>query len=166
MPHVPPEVALAITRQKARYGRGADTKNWPLFESVALPDARYSYNDINGNPIKRGKQELVFDSIKSASAFFQKLFVGRETMHNIGGGDFELVAPDEVKAVFPFEDHLLSESLGSWLEISGGGFYYETWKEVDGEWYIQELRMVRSFQRESVLAAVALALAEWLNISL
>jgi hypothetical protein len=42
MANVSPDVALAITRQKTRYCRYADTKQWDKFEkAIALPDARY-----------------------------------------------------------------------------------------------------------------------------
>ncbi|KFH43814.1 hypothetical protein ACRE_054030 [Hapsidospora chrysogenum ATCC 11550] len=166
MAHVSPEIALAITRQKARYGRYADTKQWDKFErDIALSDARYSYCDVNGKPLQVGKQALVFDSARSAAAFFERFFAPQATMHNLGVGDFEHTAEDEVQSVFGFEDQIVSKALGSLAEIRGGGYYYETWKRVGGEWYIKDLKMVRTYQKASLLVHVLLTIAGWLGVS-
>lgn len=166
MAHVSPEVALAITRQKARYGRYADTKQWDKFEmEIGLPGACYSYCDGDGKPLMVGKQALVFDSAKSTAAFFKKFFTPQNTMHNLSIGDFEQVAPDEVKAIFGFEDQIVSKVLGRLAEIRGGGYYYETWKLVDGQWYIKDLKMERTYQNMSLLVNVLLTVAGWLGVS-
>lgn len=160
MSHVTPEVALAISRQKARYARYADTKQWSRFEKVGLPDGRFSFLGVDGEPLMMGKA-LVFDTARSFAAFFESFFAGLETMHNLSPGDFEKSEEkaDEVKAVFGFEDQLLSKTLGSWVEIRGGGFYTETWKLVDGEWYIKELTMRRTYQKASMLAWLGITVA-------
>ncbi|RSL95729.1 hypothetical protein CEP52_011903 [Fusarium oligoseptatum] len=148
MAHVTPEVALAITRQKARYGRYADTKQWDKFaQDIALPDARFSFYDTEGKLLVAGPQ-----SSKRSIIF--------------GPGDFEQVGPDEVKAIFGMEDQIMSKYLGAWVEIRGGGFYHETWKLVDGEWYLQDLRLERTYQKETVLVKIGLAVAGLFGISL
>lgn len=167
MAHVTPEVAQAISRQKARYGRYADTKQWDKWEKeIALPDARYSFFDTNGQPLMVGKQALAFDSAKAVTAYFEKFFASLETMHNLGPGDFEQASADEVKAVFGFEDQVMNKALGHWAEIRGGGFYYETWKLVDGQWYIKDLRMERTYQKMTFLVSLSLTIAGLLGVSL
>ncbi|RTE85003.1 hypothetical protein BHE90_000387 [Fusarium euwallaceae] len=167
MAHVTPEVALAITRQKARYGRYADTKQWDKFaQDIALPDARFSFYDTEGKLLVAGPQSLAFDSVKGCAAFFGKFFSQFQTQHNFGPGDFEQVGPDEVKAIFGMEDQIMSKYLGAWVEIRGGGFYHETWKLVDGEWYLQDLRLERTYQKETVLVKIGLAVAGLFGISL
>lgn len=165
MAHVPPEVAQAITRQKARYARFADTKQWDKFEALALPNAPYAFLDTDKKPLTVGGKALVFETAKSVAAYFGKFFAAQETMHNIGPGDFEQVAPDEVKAVFGFEDQIISIYLGSWAKIRGGGYYYETWRLVDGEWYIADLRMERRYQEATLLVRLGLAVAGLLGVS-
>ena len=167
MAHVSPEVAEAITRQKARYGRYADTKQWDLFAKLGLPNARYSYLDNAGKPLMTGNRALVFESSGLAAEFFGRFFLNFDTLHNIAIGDFEpsTEAPDEVWAVFGFEDQLVSKALGAWAEIRGGGFYYETWKLVDGEWRIQDLRMERTYQKMSTLVWSVLTILGLLGIS-
>ncbi|KAH7320598.1 hypothetical protein B0I35DRAFT_197926 [Stachybotrys elegans] len=166
MSHVSPEVALAITRQKARYARYADTKQWDKWADLALPDATMAYLLTDGKPLAMGPQLTVWDSSKASAAFFEKFFRSMESLHNIAPGDFEAVAPDEVKAIFGFEDQVLSAHLPWLLEIRGGGYYYETWKLVDGEWYIKELRMRRTYQKESLLVQVGVWVAKLLDISI
>ncbi|KAF4456845.1 bile acid 7-alpha [Fusarium albosuccineum] len=96
MTHVPPEVGQAITRQKARYARYSDLKQWDKFaQEIALPDARYSFLDTDGNPLILGKQALVFDSAQSCATFYSNSFAQMDTHHAVGPGDFEQVAPDQ-----------------------------------------------------------------------
>jgi hypothetical protein len=68
------------------------------------------------------RQALVFDSARSVAAFFERFFAPQDTMHNLGVGDFEQVAEDEVQAVFGFEDQVVSKALGRLAEIRGGGY--------------------------------------------
>jgi hypothetical protein len=167
MAHVSPEVFQAISRQKARYARYADTKQWDKWEKeIFFPDARFSFFDTDGKPLKVGKQTLAFDSTKALATFFNKFFASVDTLHNICPGDLEQVAPDEVKAVFGFEDQVMAKGLGAWAEIRGGGFYYETWKLVDGQWLIQELRMERTYQKMTFLVWMSLTIASVFNIAL
>ncbi|KAL3293791.1 bile acid 7-alpha [Colletotrichum asianum] len=164
MAHVSPEVALAISRQKARYARYADTKQWDKFDKeIGLPTAQYVYCGTGGQPVVLGTQKCVFESPGACAAWFGNFFSYLETLHNIGLGDFEQIAPDQVKAVFGFEDQLFSKQLGSWAGLRGGGFYYETWKLVDGEWYIQDLRMERTYQQATFLFKVGLVGASLLG---
>lgn len=167
MAHVSPEVAIAITRQKARYCRYADTMQWDrLGREITLPDARLAYCDAHGKPLQVSGRALVFDSAHSFVTFYDKFFAQLDTMHIVSAPDLERVADDEVKAIFGFEDQVISKYLGSWFECRGGGYYYTTWKLVDEQWYIKDLRMERTYQKLTVLAQIGLALSNWFGISL
>lgn len=162
MAHVSPEVANAITRQKTRYARYADTKQWDKWEhEVFHPTAKFAFLDVKGAPLMVGKKPLVFDSAKAIAAYYLKFFAEVNTMHNIGPGDFEQVAPDEVRAVFGVEDQVVSKALGLWASIRGGGYYYETWRLVDGQWRIADLRMERTYQEMSMLVKLIFGIV-WL----
>ena len=161
MAHVPPEAAQSITRQMARFARYVDTKQWPNFESLSLPTATYSFHGTDGKVLFLGPRPLAFDSAASASAYFDKFFADMDTMHNIGLGDLSQTGPDEVSAIFSFDDQLVSKAMGSWVGIRGGGYYYTTWKEVGGEWFLKDLRMERQYQERTLLLRVRLALAAW-----
>ncbi|KAI1501954.1 hypothetical protein F5X99DRAFT_380966 [Biscogniauxia marginata] len=165
MATVTPEVAVALNRKKARYARYADTKQWDKFEDeVALPDAQYDYQDVDGKTLNIGGRTTKFESTKVFTAFFRPFFAKLQTLHNVGPGDFTQTADDEVEAVFAFEDQLLAPPFGSWAEIRGGGFYYETWKRVDGDWFLKDLRMQRTYQKMTFLVALSLFLQQKLGI--
>lgn len=165
MAHVSPEVAQAITRRKARYARYADTKQWDKFEAIFLPTATSAFVDRDRNPMMLGNQALVFNTGKAMAAYFEKFNTGQDAIHNIGPGDFEQVAPDEVKAVWVVEYQTISRALGNWQKIRGGGYYHETWRLVDGEWYIADLTMERTYQEESLLVKIILAVAGAFGLS-
>lgn len=168
MDHVSLEVAQAITRKKLRYARYADTKQWDLFEKeVSVPDTQYDYQDVNGKSLVWSGCTLRFSSTKDFRGYFEPVFASLQTLHIVAPGDFTRVGAgeageeDEVRAVFAFEDQLLMPPFGSWAELRGGGFYYETWKLIDGDWRLKELRMRRNYQKSTFLMKVATALARF-----
>ncbi|KAH7128884.1 hypothetical protein EDB81DRAFT_808457 [Dactylonectria macrodidyma] len=167
MAQVSPEVAHAISCKKARYCRYADTKQLDKFEpDIALPDAQWSFWDKEGKLLVIGDQVMEFDSTKKTVAFFSKFFAPLDTLHNICPGSFEQVAPDEVNAIFGFEDQLMHKKLGAWAEMRGGGFYNETWKLVDGQWYLKEMRLERTYHKMSVFLKIIIFIAGLLGVSL
>lgn len=159
MAPVTPEVALAITNQKARYARYADTKQWDkMADAVLLKDVNLRYCDADGRPLMVGGRALVFDSAETFAQLYKRMFAGVDSQHNISPGDFEPgEREDEVRAVFGIEDQVTSKMLGSWAELRGGGYYHETWKLVDGQWYIKDLELRRTYQNATVLVQILLA---------
>ncbi|KAK8088545.1 hypothetical protein PG997_003506 [Apiospora hydei] len=160
-PHGPlpkPEVIDAITRKKARYGYYADTKQWH----------RYDGDTMRARPSGWGpRTPLVFEGPKPWISFFQPFFAPLQTLHNIGIGHFEQVSDDEVHARFGFEDQLLFPQLPWGLaEIRGGGFYDERYRLIDGEWYIVELEMRRTYQKISFPLWAIMRVQQWTGISL
>ena len=163
MASVPPTVALAITRKKLRYARYADTKKWDLFEEeVSIPETQYDYQGVGGKTLVWSGKQLKFSSTREFRAYFEPVFASLQTMHTLAPGDFTWAAgdgedgrEDEVKAIFAFEDQLLLPPFGSWAELRGGGFYYETWKLVDGDWRLINLRMTRNYQKATPLMKLA-----------
>ncbi|KAK7940759.1 uncharacterized protein PG986_013146 [Apiospora aurea] len=159
-----PEVIDAIIRKKARYGYYADTKQWHRYAGDVYPPGQEQlslrYLDHEGTP-------LVFEGPKPWIGFFQPFFAPLQTLHNIGIGHFEQVADDEVHARFGFEDQLLFPQLPWGLaEIRGGGFYDERYRLIDGEWYIVELEMRRTYQKISFPLWAIMRVQQWTGISL
>lgn len=167
MAPVSPEVALAITNQKARYARLADTKQWDtMAKTIFLPDVNLRYCDANGRPLMVGSRALVFDSADTFAQLYKRMFAGVDSQHNISPGEFEPgEKEDEVRAVFGIEDQVVSKALGSWAELRGGGYYHETWKLVDGQWYIKDLELRRTYQNATVLVKVMLRLMSLLGLA-
>lgn len=151
---VPLEVQAAISRKKAQYGRFIDTKQWDKFHQVALPDAQLGFFDPDGSVLKVGGTPLAFSSAGSFTTFFAKFFAGAETLHMFGPGEFEAIAPDQVKAIWAMEDQLIMKGTAKLVELRGGGYYHELWKRKDGEWFLASLRLERTYTKMSFVAQV------------
>jgi len=172
-PLPPPDVIDAITRKKARYGYYADTKQWHRYAGDVYPPGwekmPLRYLDTAGQPIvvRPGGLALAFDTIESWIGFFQPFFAPLQTLHNFGPGHFEQVANDEVRARFGMEDQLMFPQLPWGLaEIRGGGFYEETYRRIDGDWYMVELELHRTYQKMTFPLWAILKAKEWLGIPL
>ncbi|KAF2183155.1 hypothetical protein K469DRAFT_635649 [Zopfia rhizophila CBS 207.26] len=151
---VPFDVAEIISRKKAQYGRCIDTKQWHNFNQVALSDTEFNFLDPDGSIIMAGKTRLTFPSSKAFTEFFGRFFRNAETLHMFGPGELEQVAPDEVTAIWGMEDQLLLKSTAGLVELRGGGYYYETWKLKDGDWFLKSLRLERTYTKMSFMARV------------
>lgn len=160
---VSPEVAVIITRKKALYGRYADLKQWHRFSEIALPDCKFFFLDINKEPLYVNKTHLTFSTLEKFTTFFGTFFAKAQTLHNIGPGDLQQVGPDEVHAVWSIEDQLLFSPIG---EIRGGGYYFEIWKRADGDWFMADLRLERTYQKMSLAVQFGVFLDKWFGISM
>ncbi|GAM83042.1 hypothetical protein ANO11243_010280 [Dothideomycetidae sp. 11243] len=154
---VPLDVAAAITAKKAMYGRFLDTKQWDkLQELVVLPDCEFLFLDQQKKPMLAGSKPLIY----SNSAEFVKGLSGvmnmGDTQHLFGAGQFSFTTKnrDEVSAIWALQDTMIIRNTFGLVEVSGGGYYYETWKLVDGQWYMKSLRLERTFSRNSVIASL------------
>lgn len=77
------------------------------------------------------------------------------------------MADDEVHARFGFEDQLLFPQLPLGLAgIRGGGFYKERYRRLDGDWYIVELEMRRTYQKMTFPLWAMMQAQKWLDITL
>jgi hypothetical protein len=155
---VPPEVAAIISRKKAQYGRYIDTKQWDKFHQIALPDAELSFLDSDGSVLKVGRTPLAFSSTKSFTTFFAKSLVKVDTLHMFGPGELEWIGPGEVKAIWGMEDQLIMNGPGGLVEVRGGGYFHETWKMKEGDWFLASLRLERTYTKTSPLARVSTSL--------
>jgi len=163
---IPPEVALAITTRKAKYGRFADLKQWERYHEIALPDAFFGYYDTDGSPIRLGKTSATFPSTQSFISFFSKFFERLDSLHNFGPGDFEMISSEEVKVIWALEDQLFLKGTAGWVSLRGGGYYTEIWVKRDGDWWLKDLRMRRTYTRTSFLTAVLFLLFALFGVSL
>lgn len=163
---VPPEVALAISTKKAKYGQFADLKQWDKYPQIALPDASFSFYDTDGSLLQFGNKSLTFASTILFMAFFSKFFERLDSLHNFGPGDFELINSDEVDVTWALEDQLFLKGTAGLVELRGGGFYFEKWVKREGEWWLKDLKMRRTYTKTSFLAKVLLLVLAVLGLSI
>ncbi|KAL2847172.1 hypothetical protein BJY01DRAFT_246946 [Aspergillus pseudoustus] len=154
----PLAIAEIITEKKAKYGRYIDTKQWDKFGEVALPDAELSFIGPDGSILKAGNTSFIFPSSAAFTKFFSTFFAKAQTLHMFGPGDLQLQGPDEVRAVWAMEDQIILNNTAGLVEIRGGGYYHETWKRVNGDWFLKSLRLERTYQKTSLLAKIFVGL--------
>lgn len=162
---IPVEVAEIIIRKKSQYGRYIDTKQWDKFDQVALPDAEFIFLDTDGSILKAGKTSFAFRSSKAFTSFFSKFFARAQTLHMFGPGDLQLKAIDEVGAIWGMEDQIILKHAVGLVEIRGGGYYHETWKMRNGDWFLTSLRLERTYQKTSFLAKILILCDRYLRLS-
>lgn len=154
------ETTEVISRKKALYGRFIDMKQFEKLSSLALPDAELRFLEPDGSLTHVGKTPLAFTSPEECTAFFRKIFSNAQTLHMFGSGELEQVKADEVRAIWPMEDQIILRH--GWLpvEVRGGGYYYETWRQKDNDWFLQSLVLRRTYTKPSILAWLA-GLLSW-----
>lgn len=69
-----PEAAEIIRRKKAQYCRFADTRQFHLFEKIALPNTTFKFVGPDGSLIVEGGVEYYWDNLAGFSDFFSKAF--------------------------------------------------------------------------------------------
>ncbi|KAI7782496.1 hypothetical protein LA080_013496 [Diaporthe eres] len=146
------ETTEIISRKKALYGRYIDTKQWDKLSSIALPDAELRFFEPDGSLTHVGRTPLAFTSPEQCTSFLHKLFGNAQTLHMFGRGELEQTKADEVRAIWPMEDQIILRQ--GWLpvEVRGGGYYYETWRQKDHDWFLQSLVLRRTYSKPSMLA--------------
>lgn len=157
------ETAEAISRRKALYGRYIDTKQWDKLCSIALPDAELRFFDPDGSLTYVGRTPLAFTSSKECASFFHKLFGNAQTFHMFGRGELEQIKADEVRAIWPMEDHIILHQGLLPVDVRGGGYYYETWRQKDDDWFLESLVLRRTYTKPSLLPWLGGLLSRYLR---
>ncbi|KAI2464978.1 hypothetical protein F4781DRAFT_49824 [Annulohypoxylon bovei var. microspora] len=136
------EVRDIITRKKQQYCRFADTNQWLNMTKIALPEATFKFLKADGTFII---QEGVEYNFSSTAEFIKCLgATNTQSVHLVGPGELEQTSPDEVKAIWPLIYHAGMQ--GSNIEHNtGGGYYHETWRRRDNDWFIQDLKLERTY---------------------
>lgn len=146
-PIVPYEIAEVIRLKKSQYCQFADTHDWAGFDNIFLPSLQASFHAPGGEVLVEHGVTFSFEGREAFVGFFAKAFETQQTIHVVGPGELSLVAGDEVRAVWPATYHAASlGSKGGWRG-TGGGYYREVWKKVDGDWFMASLKFERWFWR-------------------
>ncbi|KIY00914.1 uncharacterized protein Z520_03580 [Fonsecaea multimorphosa CBS 102226] len=159
------EIAEIIRQKKSRYCRAIDTKQWNEIVKLAWTDADLTFYDPSGSVSTSGQTRLLFTSPQDFTKFLRQAFANAHTLHQVGEGDLEQVSADEVQAIWGMEDQIIVDVLpGLSISIRGGGYYHETWREKDGDWFLQSLKLRRTYWQPSFAAKVLLFLQRLLGL--
>ncbi|KAI3391753.1 hypothetical protein diail_6847 [Diaporthe ilicicola] len=157
------ETTKVISRKKALYGRLIDTKQWDQLSLIALNDAELRFFEPDGSLTYVGRTPLAFTSSEAVISFFRRTFGNAQTLHMIGRGELDQVKPDEVRAVWPMEDQIILRQGWLPIEVRGGGYYYETWRQKDHDWFLESLVLRRTYTKPSILAWLGGLLSSYLR---
>ncbi|GKT56998.1 bile acid 7-alpha protein [Colletotrichum tofieldiae] len=146
-PTISPETAEIIRRKKAQYCRFADGLEWDRFDTIMLPDFVFEGLDTDGAVLVQNGVRYRWESRDAWVAHFSEAFKAMQTMHLVDPGDLEQVAEDEVRAVFGVVYFGGTRGTEAGLHSTGGGHYYETWKKVDGDWFMASSSMKRLYSK-------------------
>ncbi|TQN74644.1 hypothetical protein CSHISOI_00821 [Colletotrichum shisoi] len=145
--YISSETAEAIRRKKSQYCRFADGLEWDRFNTIMLPTLTFEAVEPDGTVLVQNGVPYRWESREAWVAHFSEKFKVLQTMHLVDPGDLEQVAEDEVKAVFGVIWHAGTRGTEARLHSTGGGHYYETWKKVDGDWYMASCSMKRLYSK-------------------
>ncbi|KAK1689837.1 hypothetical protein BDP55DRAFT_380681 [Colletotrichum godetiae] len=153
---LPFETAETFRRNKTRYCRHIDTKQWSLLSTFILPDAEIEFLNAEGRTyVDENGVEQKWYSRAGFVACFEKAFEGMQTLHVVDPGDFEVVegngagdgdrsgvrsgsgsgsrSKNEARAVFGLVYHVGDAGSEKGVHLTGGRHYQETWKMVKDE---------------------------------
>jgi hypothetical protein len=150
---VSPEAAEIIRRKKAQLCRYADTAQWNLIDTIALPDATFEYREAGGAVISEGGVDFSFSSRDALLAFLTDHFKDQQLIHTLSPGELEQTGPDEIKAIWGVTCHAGTKGAKGGSHATWGGFYYETWRRNGEDWFLATLRYERSYFKVLTLSS-------------
>ncbi|KAL0941026.1 uncharacterized protein CTRU02_203789 [Colletotrichum truncatum] len=150
-PIVPYEIAETIRRKKAKYCRYADTNQWHLFDQIALPDATFKFVDKKNEVVRQNGAAHEWGSLAEFQEHFTKTNAHIDAIHMVNAGELEMVADDEVKAIFGVLFHAGALDSEAGLHSTGAGHYHEVWKKVGDDWFLKSLWMQLIYWKVQVI---------------
>ncbi len=128
-----------ISRLKAKYCRVIDEKNWTEFASLIIERPRLQFFGSDG---------FLQNEFRSTAEFVDAtrgLIEGAQTAHQVHNAEIEVVADDEVKAVWSIEDLIVyPRGVHRISTMNAFGHSHETWRLVDGVWRLTDLALRRT----------------------
>ncbi|KAK2047545.1 hypothetical protein LZ31DRAFT_592434 [Colletotrichum somersetense] len=142
------ETAETIRRKKAQYCRLSDSGEVErCAATILLPEFTFEGLDPAGAVIVERGLRYRWESRADWVAHFSISLAAVQSMHLIDAGDLEQVAEDEVRAIFGLIYHAGTKGPTRGPYETGGGHYYETWKKVDGDWFLASSSMKRLYHK-------------------
>ena len=135
-----------IRALKARYFRLQDNKSWAEYRELFLDDSLFDATEALTDPVDGGGDALparMAEPIIGRDAIVAYVSGGLNdavrSFHEGFMAEIEILSEDSARAVWPMEDRVWS---GAGL-MHGFGYYHETYRRIDGCWYIRTLKITR-----------------------
>jgi SnoaL-like domain len=120
-----------ITELKARYCRFLDCKQWQDYAGVFAPDGVSQFGPDPEEGAVVGREAII--------ALLSKQLKGAVTAHRIHPGEFRFHENGEASALWPMDDRVAKPG----FVLEGAGYYEERYRRIDGQWFIQHMRIHR-----------------------
>jgi hypothetical protein len=136
----------AIKQTKARCWRGVDLCDGDLVRSVLAEDCELDYHGCCVDPQSgidhlpamnmtlRGRDQWMADGMAK---------YGIVSVHQGHQSDIEITGPDAATGIWAFTDRMYFPEGGAFTQLTGYGFYHETYVRVGEVWQIKSTRITR-----------------------
>lgn len=139
------ETTHIIASKKAQYTRLVDTNQWGLLDAILLPDFSFKMLDHEGAIMNFGGAEVNFSSREDWKAYFGELLHTKQKTHLVGYPELEQIGPDEIVARFTLQAFVAELGARPKGRTTLAGHYRDTWKMVDGDWWLAEVVLELSY---------------------
>lgn len=120
-----------IEQLKARYCRYCDQQDWAGYRSLFLDDAVTEYSDAT------------FDDPDVMVDYFAELLDGGSSVHHTHNAEITFSSADDAQGIWTLFDRVVLAPGRRSPGWNGYARYWETYRRVDGRWYIATLRVER-----------------------
>jgi SnoaL-like domain len=136
----------AIRQLKARYWRGVDLCDGALVRSVLAQDCVLDYHGCCADPVSgidhlpamnvtlKGRDSWQSDGMAK---------FGIVSVHQGHQADIEITSADAATGIWAFTDRMWFPPGGPVNQLTGYGFYHESYGREDGDWLIRTTRITR-----------------------
>lgn len=133
----------AVRRAKATYFRGVDTGDAELVRGILAEDCELDYRGCVTDP--RSGVDLLpqMNRVLRGSASWRAAPAHIVSVHHGHQSEVEITGDTTATAVFAMSDRLHFPPGAPHSQISGSGYYHETYVLEGGSWKIATLRIVR-----------------------
>jgi hypothetical protein len=125
------QVRSELTELKARYCRFLDCKRWQDYAGVFALDGISQFGPDPEEGAVVGREAII--------ALMEKQLKNAQTVHHVHPGEFRFHDDGQVSALWPMDDRVAY----SGFVLQGSGYYEERYRSIDGQWYIQHMRIHR-----------------------
>ncbi len=140
------EAIEAIKQAKARYFRGVDTGDGALVRSVLAEDCVLDYRGCCTDPVS-GVDYLPAMNVvlRGRDAWSSEGFARSGIVSVHQGGNFEVtfVSDTLAESICTMTDRLFMPAGAPFEQLTGHGYYHDTWEHDGDGWMLKALRIAR-----------------------
>ncbi|WP_037858950.1 nuclear transport factor 2 family protein [Streptomyces sp. NRRL S-340] len=125
---------------KARYARYADTKQWEKVAGLFTDDAVMRFRDVDGNLTHE------VTAAEFARTIGSRVGAG-QPVHHLFSHEVTFASDTTAQGVWAMEDLIFHDReahpKAPFSFMHGFGHYHDTYRKIDGEWYISGSELTR-----------------------